>query len=143
MGAVQSTILGVLTSLSAASCVPVDGGAIELSWQFRSQDGDVLPCDELAIEKVRLIARPADGRVVSVTDYRFDCDRDVGTTDFEFPEGDYAISIQPLCGDGAFATPAERVVLPPPIRRRVRRGELTQLNALLVIAEQRPACPIP
>jgi hypothetical protein len=57
------------------------------------------------------------------------CDRERGTTRFEIVAGRKELWIEVACPDGSPAN----VVVPEPIVRDVADGEVTQLNALLIV----------
>jgi hypothetical protein len=136
-------LVGLLLALGASGCQPLDGGAVEVSWQFRSATGDVLDCRSLGIQDVRLTATaldPAPGGP-PLREYYFDCRLDVGQTDFSYPPGRYSLRIEPLCGRGVSALPDNNAVVPAPIERELFAGQLAQLNALLITHPIERACP--
>jgi hypothetical protein len=127
--------------VALAGCVPVDGGAVELSWTVRSL-GDPYGCvREVAgrvvdrIGDISLCARACtvivDGQCVgdAVCPVRsWPCERLMGATRFEIVAGRKELWIEVGCPDG---TPAN-VVVPEPVVRDIADGEVTQLNALLI-----------
>jgi len=132
----------MLAACATAGCQPIEGGAVEVSWQFRTAGGAVLDCRDLGIQQVRLSATPVDALPAgaALREYHFDCRLDVGQTEFSFPPGRYLFTIQPLCGEGLLAKPAPHAVTPPPIERALVAGHLTQLNALLITHPNEFAC---
>lgn len=136
----------------AASCVDVEGGAIELSWTLRTFGGDVIDsdreeaCRRARIERVRVcwrrVAGPdagggpeagGDRTCRAARSRTFSCEADRGVTQFEVPPGENSIWIEPLCAGGE--PPAEGTYdVPAPIVRAVRGGEVVALSTLLIVA---------
>ncbi len=144
MARVQVLILLTAFAITALpGCQPLEGGAVEVSWQFRTPAGSVLDCRDLGIREVRLEATPKEPLPAgtALREYRFDCRRDVGQTEFSFPPGRYTLTVEPLCGTGATATAAPGASVPAPIERELVAGQLVQLNALLILVPDALACP--
>ncbi len=125
---VQRAVLCALAGVCA--CVDINGGAVELSWSLRTDTGMERTCAQTAIVQVSLCMRdcdtpPCDG--VQTCPTAFECDRLRGATQFDIPPGRKEITIRPDCARG----PA-RVVVPPPLVRDIVKGDVTELNALLI-----------
>jgi len=136
----------------ASACVPVDGGAVELAWEVRSRGpygcvreeggtvvdriGDVSLC-------VRSCTVVSNGECVGDTTCpvrSWACEGLRGTTRFEIVAGRKELWIEVTCPD-ATKSPAN-VVVPEPIVRDIADGEVTQLNALLIVVpDGQRACP--
>ena len=141
--AVRAVAMPVLFGFGVglAGCVPVDGGAVELSWTVRSL-GDPYGCVREEggrvvdrIGDISLCARACtvivDGQCVGDVTCpvrSWPCERLMGATRFEIVAGRKELWIEVGCPDG---TPAN-VVVPEPIVRDIADGEVTQLNALLI-----------
>lgn len=135
----------LLGAALVSGCVQVDGGAVEIDWLVRSNDGRAIAscaCADPAIARVRFAIVPegggadwCDGREACV----FSCGRQGGATPFMVPPGRYALSIVPLDADGQDLTVATEqrpnvAVVPAPILRDVSFGQPTHLPALLINA---------
>lgn len=131
----------MVIGVSLAACVPVDGGAVELSWSVRDSSGRSASCSRTsqafsdALGSVGLCARACtvvrEGECVgevSCPIASWDCERGRGTTRFEVTAGRKELWIEVTCRDG---TPAN-VLLPESIVRNIADGEVTQLNAVLI-----------
>jgi hypothetical protein len=142
-----SIVIGV--SL-ASSCVPVDGGAVELAWEVRSrgpygcvreENGSVVDRISDVSLCVRACAVVADGECVGDTECpvrSWPCEGLRGTTTFEIVAGRKELWIEVKCPDGSPAN----VIVPEPIVRDIADGEVTQLNALLIVVpDGQRACP--
>jgi hypothetical protein len=147
-----AVIKAVLTMIGVplASCVPVDGGAVELAWDVRSRGpyGCVREEDGTVVDRigdvalcVRACAVVMDGVCVGDTMCpvrSWPCEGLRGTTGFEIAAGRKELWIEVLCPDGSLAN----VVVPEPIVRDIADGEVTQLNALLIVVpDGQRACP--
>lgn len=126
----QWLLVAVIAATTAAACVDVNGGAVELSWSIRSADGQALTCDSSEIARVRLTAASVDETGERVFD-DWPCDPPHGTTLFNIREGRYSLTIEPLCADRSIAD----ATVPPPIVRDIVEGEVAQLNALLIVVQ--------
>jgi hypothetical protein len=151
----------VLFTAGLSSCVPVDGGAIELSWieycaagQRPDSNGASCSCNARAagLSRVRLaVMGVGDGAVAAACEGRsgceFDAARQSGTTGFFIPPGDYDISLVPLGpSDTPLGGPECAVAgatgcwaTPPPVRRMVVKGQVVSLGSFEIAV---PDCPI-
>jgi hypothetical protein len=147
--------LAALCGLLAAGCVRIDGGAVEISWVVRSYDGRAITdctCSSPEIAKVRLVLRGVGGDIDGTTpcagrpECEFSCQRQTGSTPFEVPQGragsdgiapQYQISVTALGTDG---NPLSGVQAPAPILRSVVRGQPTEVEAFLLVAQCADAC---
>jgi hypothetical protein len=139
---VSYLLLG-LTLAQASGCVDVQGGAVELSWDIRRLDGESLAspvCETSGIDTVGLCVRTCDDTgcngVAECPIRTWACDRFHGITLFEVEEGRKELWIEPRCSNGALAN----AVIPDPLVRDITKGDVTQLNALLIAVRQ-DACP--
>jgi hypothetical protein len=144
-----------LCVLLAAGCVRIDGGAVEISWVVRSYDGRAITdcgCSDPQIAKVQLDLVGMGGDIDGTTpcegrpECQFPCQRQTGSTPFEIPQGragadgvapQYKISLTPLGTDGE---PLAGVQAPAPILRSVVRGQPTEVEAFLLVAQCAVAC---
>ena len=55
-------IIGIAAIVTTgASCIEIDGGAVELSWSLRSFDGeDVEACNDVRLAEVQICWQPAE-----------------------------------------------------------------------------------
>jgi hypothetical protein len=144
-----------LCVLLAAGCVRIDGGAVEISWVVRSYDGRAITdcgCSDPQIAEVQLDLVGMGGDIDGTTpcegrpECQFPCQRQTGSTPFEIPQGragadgvapQYKISLTPLGTDGS---PLAGVQGPAPILRSVVRGQPTEVEAFLLVAQCAVAC---
>lgn len=143
-------ILAAALAWATASCVDIDGGAVEASWDIRSHDGRGISdcsCTCPAIESIRFHLRrvrdgldPCRGRAGC----EFACQRRTGATAFDIPPGTYEISLRPIGAGGqdllTAAPQACSVRTPAPILREVVRGQPTQLDAHLILSDCDASC---
>lgn len=131
------TLIGPLGS----ACIEIDGGAAELSWSLRSQEGaSIEACADVRIRDVRLCWEPlADGSVLgggeecrSSQSRDFPCGESSGITAFNLDPGPTAFWVEPVCLDGESAG-AGTYQVPPPIVRNVEEGQIVSLNSLLLV----------
>lgn len=152
-GCQVTRIVAVCLTLSGcwiSACIEVDGGAAEVSWSLRSEDGDsVDSCGTALIEKVRLCWEALDdgsvlgggGPCRSGHQRSFPCEESSGITAFNLPPGQTAFWIEPVCDDGEPAD-ARTYQVPPPIVRNVEDGQIVSLNSLLlVVSPTNDVCP--
>jgi hypothetical protein len=141
--------LAVLAALASAgsACVKIDGGAVEVSWVVRSADGQAITdcsCALPPISRVRLQLRGVGGTIdgyqpCDVGDRsrcEFSCQRQTGSTPFDIRETQtgemYEISVAAI-GDDDSVLP--EIMTPAPILRSVVRGQATELEAFLLVAQ--------
>jgi hypothetical protein len=147
------TLIALL--FSAIGCVPIDGGAVEASWVVATYDGRGIAdcgCACPPIAKIRLQLLPVAGGsdpCAGRAACQFSCNLQSGATRFDIPAGSYTVSLVPVGADGNDITP-----LPPggnplacgaqsgvdPVVREVVKGQVTQLDAMLMQATCAPAC---
>jgi hypothetical protein len=121
----------------ASACVDVNGGAVELSWSIRTENGDSSSCGNANIARVELCGRdlsmPGDldaGSASCAVRDSWACGDQHGTTAFDIKPGRYELSITPICPSPDDVTMA---TVPAPIVRDISEGDVAQLNALLII----------
>jgi len=126
----------MVIALLETACVDVNGGAVELSWEIRANDGSRRDCTDEGIVQVNLCAQSCDVQVAGACAgdvlcpvETWACSGEHGATQFEIPAGPSALSIQPICDDGTLANGT----VPDPIVRTIANGRVTQLNALLIV----------
>lgn len=145
-------LLAVILASSSASCVEVNGGAVELSWSLRDFDGERAeechndnPDDGpvVDVDRIRLAWKAVVADDESATDpdgtVTFPCEDGRGITDFSIPPGRHMLWIEPVCAQGA--PPSGRYQVPPPIVRTIGEGTVTTLDALLIVADA-STCPV-
>ena len=134
-----------------SACIEIDGGAAEVSWSLRSQEGEsVDSCRGALIHDVRLCWEAVDegsvlgsgGPCRSQHRRSFPCEESSGITAFNLEPGQTAFWIEPICDDGAPAD-AGTYQVPPPIVRNVEDGQIVSLNSLLlvVVTQTGDGCP--
>ena len=142
-----------LAMTALCSCVNVEGGAVELSWEIRTADGvrPDSPCEVSGIAQVGLCIRGcADDAAAAepgtctgeliCPQTRWECEKFTGSTRFDVGTGPAELFIEAYCQDG---TKAQGVQVPSPIVRRIALGQVTQLNALLITLPAADApCPV-
>jgi hypothetical protein len=144
-----SLALGLLLEGLVGSCVPIDGGAVEVSWVVHANGRAITDCScsdpEIAAVRIDVVGKggtiegttPCAGR----DQCKFSCGRQTGATPFDIPptHGDemYAISVVPVGKDGR-DLPAVRT--PAPILRTVVEGQPTEVEAFLLEAGCATAC---
>jgi hypothetical protein len=150
----RNAILSLLVLPWAASCVKVDGGAVEASWVLQTFDGRSISdcgCSDPEVSRVRLIVARVDDMGVmgadacaGVASCEFPCRRGTGATQFDIPPGRYAISLSPIGKDGKPLIPApgvpSAVAVPAPILRTVVFGQPTELDAFSIQASCAAMC---
>ena len=122
----------------ASACVPVDGGAVELSWKLRPASSDLpdkfVNCTS-GLDGTNPVTRirlnwDVEGQLGSAS---WRCDDNHGVTGFDLPEGDALLSVTPECVEGP-ANPAA-FVAPPPEQRNVILGDTVSLGAVELVVE--------
>jgi hypothetical protein len=148
MHGVQVARIGFLLLLVlGTACVDVQGGAVELSWTLTKSNGDGTTCGPSGIDEVRLCMRWCDDGTIDCTSgahvgcpSSWPCERSHGTTLFDIPAGRKALWIEVSCGGDAGT--GSHVQVPEPIVRDIVEGEVTQLNALLIVVTGETACSL-
>jgi hypothetical protein len=128
------TVAFGLLVLALQSCVDVNGGAVELSWAIRRENGTPGSCAEAGVARIQLCARQEgqpDAPCAPVDEWP--CETYRGTTRFDIPPGRYAFSIVPICRSGA-ESPHPNTRVPAPIVRDITEGDVAELDALLIVA---------
>ena len=141
--------LVLLVEGAVGSCVPINGGAVEVSWVVHANGRAITDCTcsdpEIASVRIEVVGHggaiegttPCAGRPQCV----FSCQRQTGATPFDIPEthGDelYAISVVAVDKDGA---DLPQVMTPAPILRTVVNGQPTEVEAFLLEAGCATAC---
>jgi len=137
--------------LSGQSCVSVDGGAVEASWVVVTHDGRGITdcgCTCPPIAKIRLALLPVDGGAdpcAGRTSCAFSCNLQTGATRFDIAPGTYAISLVPVGPDGNDISNATLGTCSAgggadPVVREVAKGRVTQLDAMVVLADCAAEC---
>jgi hypothetical protein len=143
------TLIALL--FSALGCVSIDGGAVEASWVVVTHDGRGIAdcgCTCPPIAKIRLKLEPIGGGgdpCVGRTACQFACNLQSGATRFDIPPGSYAISLVPVGQDGNDITNGEVGTCSAgggvdPVVRDVIKGRVTQLDAMVVLADCAADC---
>jgi hypothetical protein len=138
-----------------ATCVEINGGAVEISWVIRSESGSAITdcgCADPAIAKVRLVlvgngvpGTPFHGSTPCAGQAQcdFPCSRQTGSTAFNIQEtrGDerYEVSVVAIGTDGS-ELPQELVKTPALILREVVRGQPTEVESMQLVADCAAEC---
>lgn len=126
----------ILLTALAAGCVPVEGGAVELSWKLRPASSELpdkfVDCNSglpgtNPVTRIRLSWDVA-GQEGSES---WRCDDNHGVTGFDLPEGSALLWIAPECAAGP-ASPLTYTA-PAPEQRRVISGDTVSLGAVEVV----------
>lgn len=150
--------------LCLCGCLEIEGGAVEVAWVVRDSRQRAAKCDSeslrllgLSIAKIRLRIQPVlqSGEAGddlcaagAVRGCEFQCKALGGTTPFSVPvpDGedsvDYFFSLLPLTGDGSPISPGI-VEVPPPMRRTVTVGDLTDLGLWMILVPAKEELIIP
>jgi hypothetical protein len=127
--------LALLTAFAGA-CVPVDGGAVELSWKLRPASSSLpdkfVDCAS-GLEGTNPVTRirldwDVDGEQGSAS---WRCDDNHGVTGFDLPEGTALLSIAPECAEGLASS--STYTAPAPEKRRVISGDTVSLGAVELV----------
>ena len=143
------TLIALL--FSALGCVSIDGGAVEASWVMVTHDGRGIAkcgCTCPPIAKIRLQLVPTSGGsdpCAGRTACQFSCNLQSGATRFDIPPGSYSISLVPVGADGNDITNGEVGTCSTgsgvdPVVREVIKGRVTQLDAMVVLADCAADC---
>lgn len=114
------------------ACVPLDGGAVEIGWVVRDEEGRTRSCEDAGIVEVRLRMAPVEGGEARVE--TFACGDEHGQTVFDVSEQTYLFSLEALDSEGEALAPDRGVCVPPALTRQVVRGEVTDLAVWLIRA---------
>jgi hypothetical protein len=127
----------LLMSLSLHGCTSVDHGAVELSWTLIDFNGqEQKSCTNIGVESIR-VAWDVDGQ----QGFRdFACNAGHAVTEFEVPQGQSFLHVEPRCASGAAIKP-EHVVAPAPIERTIIAGDVVELHAVVIEIDSE-ACPV-
>jgi len=142
----RAAVLSFMVScgVATAGCVGINGGAVELAWSVRTVDALPADCDMQHLATISLCVQACDddagaactGATMCPFD-TFSCTRLRGATDFDVAPGKKRLWITVACADGS---PAD-VFVPEAVLRDVTRGDVTELNALLIsVPSDRLAC---
>jgi hypothetical protein len=103
---------------------------VGLGWSIRrgsdtpnQREGSTMSCDDAGITKVALMDEDPEGEIRT---FEFDCEDGHGSTDFVLPGGRHLFWIEPG------GTGAEDVEVPNPIAAQVHKGEVTDLQILVI-----------
>lgn len=142
--------LGILVEGLVGSCVPIQGGSVEVSWAVRDANGRAIndcSCTAPQIAAVRIELVGKGGSIAGTTpcagraQCQFSCQRQTGATPFDIPptQGDeqYLISVIPVDKDGKDLLVIRR---PAAISRTVVNGQPTEVEAFLLEAGCAPEC---
>jgi hypothetical protein len=144
----------VVVSLIPA-CVPINGGAVEISWVVISPSGGGITdcsCADPAIAKVRLVLMGVGGAIAGTTPCAgkaqcdFPCQNQTGATHFDIPPTgpgeSYEISLVTVGNDGVEIPQTEIMTpaTPAPILLQVSQGQPTEVDAFTLVAPCAPAC---
>lgn len=147
-------VAGLLIAAAAvfipAGCVGIDGGAVEISWVVRDADGRAITdcgCSDppIARVKLKLVGQGGDIRGTTPCEGRaqceFPCQRQTGSTPFDIketqPNETYAISVAAVNQEGV---ELPQIITPAPILRTVVRGQPTEVEAFLLVAQCSGEC---
>jgi len=146
--------MAMVVSLIPA-CVPINGGAVEISWVVISPSGGGITdcsCADPAIAKVRLVLTGKGGALEGTTPCAgkaqcdFPCQNQTGATHFDIPPTgpgeSYEISVVTVGKDGLEIAqpPMMTPATPAPILLQVSQGQPTEVDAFTLVAPCAPAC---
>jgi hypothetical protein len=134
-------ILATALCLAAHGCLPVDGGAVELSWKLRPASSSLpdkfVSCDSGQtgtgpVTEIQLDWQIQDGsgRAGSQS---WRCSDNHGVTGFDLPEGEALLFVTPRCADGPADTNA--YTAPAPEQRNVIPGDTVSLGAVELVLQ--------
>jgi hypothetical protein len=110
----------------AGACTEVDGGAVEVSWVFRTDRGDRRDCGQIDVGQVELRWGSASADRVA-----FPCRDERGVTGFDLPVGPRSLYLRPICADGSPAADGSYRA-PAPIVRTITDGDVITLDTQLI-----------
>ncbi len=129
----------LIAPLMLTDCVEVSGGAVEARWDLRDSHGARIDCAHAQAVSIQFVLSPFDQEedpCAIGARCLFACNRGVGTTAFNIPVGEYAMSLQVVGEEGRVLGPGEGVVTPAPMVRQVYLGQLTNLSVNLIIVNR-------
>ena len=145
----------IVASLIPA-CVPINGGAVEISWVVISPSGGGITdcsCADPAIAKVRLVLVGVGGAIDGATPCAgqaqcdFPCQNQTGATHFDIPPTgpgeSYRITVVAVGKDGLEIPQTDHFMTestPAPILLQVSQGQPTEVNAFTLVAPCAPSC---
>jgi len=118
-------VLATLPWLAVHGCAPVDGGAVEVSWDLRGTDGQDRDCEEADVKGIKLYWDGPDG----ASNDEFPCGDARGVTGFQVGTGANRMWLVPVCAD-MDATAGFRS--PPEIVRTITDGEVITLTTQII-----------
>jgi hypothetical protein len=135
------------------ACVPINGGAVEISWLVVSSPGGGVitdcACADPAIAKVRLVLVGVGGALDGATPCAgkaqcdFPCQNQTGATQFDIPATgpgeSYEVSVVAVGTDGN-AISQGQIMTPAPILRQVTGGQPTEVEAFTLVAPCAQSC---
>ena len=135
------------------ACVPIHGGAVEISWLVVSSPGGGVitdcGCADPAIGKVRLVLVGVGGAINGATPCAgkaqcdFPCQNQTGATQFDIPPTgpgeSYEVSVVAVGTDGN-PIPQSDIMTPAPILRQVTNGQPTEVEAFTLVAPCASSC---
>lgn len=134
------------------ACVPITGGAVEISWIVVAPDGRGITncgCADPAIAKVRLVLTGVGGAIDGTTPCAgkaqcdFACQRQTGATAFDIPPTgpgeSYQVAVVAVDAAGN-EVPQSSIMTPAPILRQVVSGQPTELEAFTLVAPCAESC---
>jgi hypothetical protein len=143
----------LLVAASIPACVPISGGAVEISWLVVSSGtGGIITdcgCADPAIAKVRLVLLGVGGTIEGATPCAgkaqcdFSCQNQTGATPFDIPPTGadewYQVSVVAVDSNGA-EIPQNQIMTPAPILRQVVKGQPTEVEAFTLVAPCALSC---
>lgn len=117
--------LATLSWLAVHGCADVNGGAVEVSWDLRRDDGADLDCEDANVKQIQLYWSAAG----EARHNAFPCEDARGVTGFQIEAGEVELWLQPVCAGGD-AIAGFRA--PPPIVRTITEGEVITLTTQII-----------
>jgi hypothetical protein len=135
------------------ACVPINGGAVEISWiVISSGTGGIITdcgCADPAIAKVRLVLRGIGGAIDGATPCAgqaqcdFSCQNQTGATQFDIPPTSpgesYEVSVVAV-DPGGVEIPQTEIMTPAPTLLQVVKGQPAEPDAFTLVAPCAKAC---